>query len=284
MSSIMKTKKRVAAILAALTLLGGTLALADLDQTNCARDEQNKVEADSSIKKRDQGAKLRIDWFLTMVHRKMFDDAIGRISDEHDFQDSSADAVRIRALLLEAHQASSDYMSDKLAYALDELDKYIDSIGGDDAVKLRYVAIALRKLRTEYLLALDHANVLVDMLPDSAEALETRAECWEILDKDSRNLRGHFDRVGIDREAWHIADGKEKAIQDLTLAIELDDTVGRRIKRARVEAELFNFKDSWEDMKVAEMMATTDKDKDSLRLFTWALQEREKEARRVAAL
>lgn len=133
-------------------------------------------------------------------------------------------------------------------------------------------------------MALTHANALVDMLPDSAEALETRAECWEIVDKDTRNLRGHFERVGIDMGDWRIADGKEKAIQDLSAAIDLDDTVGRRIKRARVQAELFGFKEAWEDMKVAESMAQTDKDNEWIRLSTWALQVREKEARRVAAL
>ena len=70
----------------------------------------------------------------------------------------------------------------------------------------------------------------------------------------------------------------------MTSAIELDDTVGRRIKRARVEAELFGFEEAWEDMMIAETMAKTDKDRESLRLSTWALRVREKEARRVAAL
>ena len=281
---LVKTKKRVAAILAALSLLGGTLALADFDQANRARDKLTKVDAGASTKNRNQAAKFRLDWFMTAVHKTMFDDAIDHIRDDYDPQDSSSDAARVRTLLIEAHQTSQDVMSSQLTYALDELDNHIDYIEFDDAVKFHYAAVALRKLRQEYLMALDHATELVEMLPDSAEALETRAECWELMDKDTRNLRGHFERVGIDMGDWRIADGKEKAIQDLTSAIELQDTVGRRIKRARVEAELFNFKDSWEDMKVAEMMATTDKDKDSLRLFTWALQEREKEARRVAAL
>ena len=284
MSMLKKYKKGIRALLVALVLFGGTLALADLDQTNCARDEHNKVEADNSIKKRDQGAHFRLDWFMTAVHKTMFNEAIGQISDEHDFQDSSADATRVRTLLLDAHQASQDVLSDQLTYALDELDKHIDYLEFADAIRFHYVAVALRKLRTEYLLALDHANALVDLLPDSAEALETRAECWELMDKDSRNLLGHFDRVGIDREAWRIIDGKEKAIQDLTSAIELDDTVGRRIKRSRVQAELFQFDTAWEDMKVAETLATTDKDRENLRLSDWALRIREKEARRVAAL
>lgn len=284
MSSFRKKQKRVAAVLVALALLGGTLLLTDLDQSNLELDAPNQVEADASTKKRDQGAKLRMDWFMTLVHRKMFDDAIDRISDEHDFRDSSADAVRVRTLLLEAHEASQDVMSNQLMNALDELDKHIDYIEIDDAVKLHYAAVELRKLRQEYPMALNHANSLVDMLPDSAEALETRAECFEILDKDSRNLRGHFERAGIDREAWRIIDGKEKAIQDLASSIELEDTLGRRIKRARVEAELFRFNDAWQDMKVAESMAKTIKDNEWIQLATWALQIREKEARRIAAL
>ena len=127
-------------------------------------------------------------------------------------------------------------------------------------------------------MALDHANALVDMLPYSAEALETRAECWEILDKDSRNLRGHFERVGIDRGEWKIEDGKERAIQDLTSAIDLQDTMGLRIKRARVQAELFRFQEAWKDMEVAESLAQTVKDDEWIQLSTWALQVREKEA------
>lgn len=280
---LVKTQKRVAVLLAAALLICGTLVLADIERPNHTRDV-NKVEADNSIKKRDQGAHFRLDWFMTAVHKTMFNEAIGQISDEHDFQDSSADAARVRTLLLDAHQASQDVMSDQLTYALDELDKHIDYLELADAIRFHYVAVELRKLRQEYLMALDHANILVDMLPDSAKALETRAECWELIDKDSRNLRGHFDRVGIVRETWRIADGKEKAIRDLTSAIELDDTIGRRIKRARVQAELFQFDTAWEDMMVAETLAATDKDKDNLRLFTWALQMREKEARRIAAL
>lgn len=284
MSSFRKRQKRVAALLMALALFGGTLLLADLDQSNLELDAPKQVEADTSTKKRDQGAKLRMDWFMTLVHRKMFDDAIELIRDEHEVQDTSADAARVRALLIEAHQTSQDVMSSQLTYALDELDNHIDYIEFDDAVKLHNAAVALRKLRQEYLMALDHATVLVEMLPDSAEALETRAECWEILDKDSRNLRGHFERAGIDREAWRIANGKEKAIQDLTSAIEFEDTLGRRIKRARVEAEIFRFNDAWQDMEVAESMVKTVKDNEWIQMATWALQVREKEARRIAAL
>lgn len=284
MNRLMKYKKGVGSLLKAVVLVCGTFFLADLEQANRARDEVTKVEADASTKNHNKSASFRMDWFMTMVHRKMFNDAIDHIRDDYDPQDPSSDAARVRALLLEAHQASEDVMSNQLTHALEELDKHIDYIEIDDAVKLRYAAVALRSLRQEYLMALDHANSLVDILPDSANALETRAECWELVDKDCRNLRGHFERVGIDMGDWRIADGKERAIIDLTSAIELDDTVGRRIKRARVEAELFNFKASWEDMKVAEMIATTDKDKESLRLFTWALQVREKEARRIAAL
>lgn len=284
MSMLKKYKKGVGSILVALVLFGGTLALADLDQSNLELDAPNQVEADASTKKRNQAANFRMDWFLTMVHRKMFDDAIARISDEHDFRDSSADAIRVRALLLEAHQISSDTMSDQLTYALGELDKYIDFLEFEDAVRFHYAAVELRKLREEYMMALDHANALVDMLPHSANAYETRADCWEIMDKDSRNLRGHFERVGIDRGDWRIADGKEKAIQDLTLAIELDDTLGRRIKRARVEAEIFRFNDAWQDMEVAESMVKTVKDNEWIQMATWALQVREKEARRIAAL
>ncbi len=278
-----KTPKSAIALLAAFVLLCGTLLLADIERPNHTRDV-NKVEADASTKKRNQATNFRLDWFMTMVHRKLYDDAINHIRDDYDAQDLSPDAARVRTLLLDAHRASHDVMSDQLTYALEALDKNIDFFELEDAVKLHYIAVALRKLRTEYLLALDHAHTLVDMLPDSAEALETRAECWELMDKDTRNLRGHFNRVGIKREAWRIADGKEKAIQDLTSAIELDDTVGRRIKRARVQAELFSFEEAWEDMMVAETLATTDKDRENLRLSNWALQVREKEARRVAAL
>ena len=284
MSSFRKKQKSVGALLTAILLICGTLALADFDQAKRACNKLTKVDAGASTKNRNQAAKFSLDWFMTEVHKKMFDDAINHIRDDYDPQDSSPDGARVRTLLLDAHQASQDVMSDQLTYALDELDKHIDSLELADAIRFHYVAVELRKLRQEYLMALDHANVLVDMLPNSASAFETRAECWELVDKDSRNLRGHFDRVGIDREAWRIIDGKEKAIQDLSAAIDLDDTVGRRIKRARVQAELFQFDTAWEDMKIAETLATTDKDRENLRLSDWALRIREKEARRVAAL
>ena len=91
-----------------------------------------------------------------------------------------------------------------MTYALDEIDKHIDYLEFEDAVRFHYAAVALWKLKTEYRLALDHANSLVDMLPDSAKALETRSECWELMDNDTRNLRGHFDRIGIERVLAHL--------------------------------------------------------------------------------
>ena len=57
-------------------------------------------------------------------------------------------------------------------------------------------------------------------------------------------MRGYFARVGSNIGEWRIDDDKEKAMEDWTSAIEIQDTLDRHIKRARLSAELFNFKDS----------------------------------------
>ena len=57
-------------------------------------------------------------------------------------------------------------------------------------------------------------------------------------------MRGYFARVGSNIGEWRIDDDQEKAMEDWTSAIEIQDTLDRHIKRARLSAELFNFKDS----------------------------------------
>ncbi len=295
MSSFRKKQKRVAALLMALALFGGTLLLADLDQSNLELDAPKQVEADE---KRDLVEKKKRARLLAALHEVMYDDAIETIRDIRVVdvcaslgvsdcaiagQDSPISFSRVRALILLAHQISPDVMNDNQTYALDELDKSIGFFNHDDAVLAHYSAVKLRSLRGEYPIALRHANALVAMFPDSAEAYAMRAGAWEGLDKDFGNLRGHFDRIGINIGEWRIADGKEMAIKDLTSAIEIQDTLVRRIKRARLAAELFQFETAWADMKVAEGMETTDKDRERIRLSTWGLREREKEAKRIAA-
>lgn len=362
MSSIMKTKKRVAAILATLSLLCGLLGVAVLKQDTR---EPHSVGTDSLTKKSEQVENLRIDWFFTTYRRKKYDDAIRNIRDtislnsndlskrldysgklllerfysackidkyddairyireliqlyeerndaqtlnflrnlrsfayaslddydrtitdsekdiEHDAKDSAAHYARVRALILKAYQTSSDIKSDSLTYALDELDKYAGSFARKDAVCSHKFAVLFRSFRDEYPIALRHANALVDMFPSSAKILEMRAECWEGMDKDFRNMRGHFERVGINIGDWRISNGKEKALEDWTSAIKIQDTVGRRIKRARLEAELFKFEDAWADLKIAKEMAKTDKDRDWVKLSIKSMTDREKEAREL---
>lgn len=304
MSMLKKYRKGVGALLAAILLTCGTLVLADYDQANRARAELDKIEADE---KRDSLEKKKRERLLAALQELLYDDAIETIRDirfadvcaslgvsdcaiadeekdiENNAQYSSLSFSQVRALILLAHQISSDIMNDNQTYALDELDKSVSFFNHDDAVLAHYSAIKLRSLRGEYPIALRHANALVAMFPDSAEAYAMRAGAWEGLDKDFGNLRGHFDRMGINIGEWRIDNGKEMAIKDLTSAIEIQDTLVRRIKRARLTAELFQFETAWADMKVAEGMATTDKDRERIRLSTWGLREREKEAKRIAA-
>lgn len=297
MRLLSEKRKGVAALFVAVALLCGALVLIGLGQDTRA---PNQVEADD---KRDLLKKLNKERFFAALRAKMYDDALEKIrdarlvdvyallgisersiaeaetDDEYNAQDSSASFASIHALIMQAHQKSSDIKSNDLTYALDELDKNIDCFALEDAVLSHYTAVLLRSLRDEYPIALQHAQALVDMFPNSAKVYEIRAECWEGMDKDFRNLRGHFERIGINIGDWRIDDGKKMAMNDWTSAIEIQDTLRRRIKRARLEAELFRFSECWEDMKTAESMASTDKDREWIRLSIWSLKEMEKEAK-----
>ena len=196
----------------------------------------------------------------------------------HDSADPFAYAVRIRALFLKAYQYSPDCKSKEMTYALDELDKGIGFCVPEQVMLYHYGAAQIRAERDEYPQALEHANALVAMAPNNAVALELRADCWAGMDKDFRKMRGHSERAGIQVSDWRIEDGKERAIEDLTAAIEIKDSFDCRVKRAGLEKEIYEFEDAWADIKVARRMAKTDDDKADVMLEVLSLRKQEKDA------